>query len=297
MIELAFGEGAAGALKYAKSMKHGEIVTGSTAIIGDDSPKWRLENAVQFWTGETMDGNAGDVAALTLALDIGDISGMQNDIGTRKKTLDMLFGDFPGVTDEIWETDQHALSRLHEAEATCEPVRIWLSSSDPAELCGLYFVCKLMEKNKTPLFVVSVPIQTEQGDCVVLYRSTGEIPADQLGAFVKNEEQVSLPQRRMYAGLWDELVRENAPLRAVVNGQLMGVPADFYDFALRNNFPNGEFNVASLIGKALNRMPGVGDRWLYLRTQAMVQTGELIEVEPPKGDHPYSGILKKGNMV
>jgi hypothetical protein len=151
-----------------------------------------------------------------------------------------------------------------------------------------------MEKSDTPLFVIRVPAQIEQEDCVVSYRSTGEIPAEQFGSFVKKEEQVSLPQRRMYASLWGELVRENAPLRAVVNGQLMGVPEAFYDFVLRNNLPGGDFKVASLIGKALSRMPGVSDRWLYLRTQAMVQVGELLEVAPPTDNHPYSGIMKKG---
>jgi hypothetical protein len=107
MIELAFGESSAGALKVAKSMKHGEKMCGSTAIIGDNGKKRRIENAVQFWTGESMEGNTGDVVALTLALDIGDISDMGAELASRKKVLDILFGDFPGVADEILKTNQH----------------------------------------------------------------------------------------------------------------------------------------------------------------------------------------------
>ena len=65
-------------------------------------------------------------------------------------------------------------------------------------------------------------------------------------------------------------------------------------FALRANMPDGEFPLVRLIGKALNQMPGVGDRWLYLRVRAMVAAGELVEVAPPTGENPYSGVMKKG---
>ncbi len=49
-------------------------------------------------------------------------------------------------------------------------------------------------------------------------------------------------------------MRENASLRAVINGSLIGVPNDFYDFALRSNIPDGEFKVAQLIGKTMSQI-------------------------------------------
>lgn len=36
----------------------------------------------------------------------------------------------------------------------------------------------------------------------------------------------------MYALEWTDLVNENSPLRAVINGKLIGVPEDFYDFRI-----------------------------------------------------------------
>lgn len=41
----------------------------------------------------------------------------------------------------------------------------------------------------------------------------------------------------------------------------------------------------------LNQIPGVGDRWLFLRIQAMMKSGELIEVSAAISDHPYSGVV------
>ncbi|MEL7603501.1 MAG: DUF3658 domain-containing protein [Bacillota bacterium] len=298
MIELSFSESLGGALKFAKSMKPGQRLNGSVAVIGGTRKEQReARRRRYYWTGAPLNGSSRDVEALTLALDIGDISdcrmGIQSNLNSRKRLLSDLYGDFPGVPEQIWQTNEHAFARIREAGSTQEPIRIWVSPHSPAELCCMYFVCRLIADSPAPLYVVHAPSEIEKGDCVVSYRSTGEIPPEELGNLAVSDEPVSMTMRRYYAGLWDDLVRENAPLRAIVNGVVMGVPAEFYDFALRANFPEGEFHVARLIGNTLIRMPGVSDRWLFLRMQSMLQSGELIEVAAATDDHPYSAIVKR----
>ena len=61
--------------------------------------------------------------------------------------------------------------------------------------------------------------------------------------------------------------------------------------------PDWEFLVAQLIGKTLSQISGVGDRWLFLRIKAMLQSGELIAVSAATVDHPYSGIVKRSNEI
>jgi hypothetical protein len=293
MIELAFGESSGGALKLAKTMKHAESMFGPVCVTGG-AEKERLDAMKpRKWPGMPMEGGPEDVEALTLALDIGDISDMDTGMIARKKVLDDLFADFPGVSDGIWNTDQHALMRVREAKSTMEPIRMWVCTGDPVEMCGMYFIRHLMADAQTPLSVVRVPQQIEKGDSIVFYRSTGEIAADELGAFARHEEPIGKMLRGAYSAIWNDLALENAPLRAIVNGIVVGVPDDFYDFSLRANMPDGEFRVVLLIGKTLNRLPGVSDRWLFLRTQAMINSGELIEVSAAAGEYPYSGIIKR----
>jgi hypothetical protein len=267
MIELAFSESSAGTLKMAKSLNHGERLKGSSK----------------------------DVEALTLALDIGDISDLDPNKNARKKLLDDLFADFPGVPEEIWETNQHTLTRLQEAKARLEPVRLWACKSDPAELCGLYFVCRLMVDTQTSLSVVYVPEQIEIDNSIISYRNSGAMSPEAFGMFIDYEEPISELQRRACANIWSDLVRENAPLRAVINGSLTGVPKNFYDFALRANMPVGKFKVRQLIGKTLSQISGVSDRWLYLRIQVMLQSGELIMVAAAAVDQPCSEVVKRSN--
>lgn len=293
MIELVFGESPAGALKMAKSRKPGESLGGAAAVFGGTEKEKREAIKPHNWTGMEMEGSSTDVITLTLELDIGDISDMDIDINKREKLLEGLFLDFPGAFDRMWKLNQHALMRLQEAKTSLEPVRMWVSTSDPAEMCGMYFICHLMSDSQTPLSVVYIPKLIEKDNRIIWYRSTGEVEAEELGAFTEYEEAISELQRRAYAGIWCGLVRENAPLRAIINGGVISVPVDFYDFALLFNLSEEALKVGQLIGKTIGLIPGVGDRWLYLRIRAMIQSGKLLELSVGTGDHPYSAMVKR----
>jgi hypothetical protein len=103
MIELAFGESPAGGLKIAKSMKQGEcFMNGAVAVFGSTAKERREAKKEakkpRIWSGVTLEGSPGDVAVLTLALDMGDILDMDTGMNARKMFLDLLFADYPGVS-------------------------------------------------------------------------------------------------------------------------------------------------------------------------------------------------------
>ncbi|GEM_PF-3184269 len=55
IIELAFGDSPAGALKLAKSMKQGEHLTGTIGVIGGTKQERRAARKPR-WSGMTMEG-------------------------------------------------------------------------------------------------------------------------------------------------------------------------------------------------------------------------------------------------
>ncbi len=288
MIELTFGESPAGALKFAKSMKKGEKLQGAVSVFGGTPKERRDALRPRIWTGADLKGSPKDVFPLTLALDIGALS---DNIGDRLSVLQNLFGRYDGAAEEMAAGNRRTLSRLEEAIDAHEAVRAWVSNCNPAELCGLYFICDLLRDAEVPLSVVFTPVIQENGNTIVQYGGTGEIPPEAFGDLAGNEKRISISCKRFYADLWRDLIRENAPLRAVINGKVMSVPEDFYDFVLMANMPEGKFVAARVLGKALTQMPGVGDTWLYLRLQKMIKSGRLEEIAPPSDDHPYSGIF------
>ena len=98
---------------------------------------------------------------------------------------------------------------------------------------------------------------------------------------------------------WAELQKENAPLRAVINGRLQSVPENFYDdFILREIvLEKNEFREANLIGRILGKYQlGIGDGWLALRIEEMIRAGKLgIVSSAPEDELSYQRILKKKN--
>lgn len=56
--------------------------------------------------------------------------------------------------------------------------------------------------------------------------------AEEFAGFLSYEKILTEDEFRMYAQNWTDLVSENAPLRAVISGQLISVPEDFYDFLI-----------------------------------------------------------------
>ena len=75
---------------------------------------------------------------------------------------------------------------------------------------------------------------------------------------------------------------ENTPLRALVDGKLQSVPADYYDDIIFSCVPEGE-NVAALtVGRAIAKLDKtgnrVGDMQIFSRIRALGTAEKLIIV-------------------
>ena len=297
MIELCFSESLAGSLKFASLMRKGETLAGCTAFAAlggthrERAQARREARKPRVGSGETLDLSPADVRPLTFALDFGPL----DDLPERRGVLETLFGDFPEACETILRTNAETLRLLAEAKKAAAPVRAWISPHDPGDVCGLYFLCDFFRSAKTPLFLVELPTCEARDDNTwIEYRGAGDVPPERLGNALKNARPLSAVERTAYAMRWRELLAENAPLRAFVNGRVMSVPADFYDFAIRRNLPEGEFVLAHVIGKTLADLPCVGDRPLYLRLKAMEARGEITLVTPAeKDDTPYAAVYRK----
>ena len=124
------------------------------------------------------------------------------------------------------------------------------------------------------------------------YTSWGEIDAGKLYKFLPLEKELSSCEIQSFTSNWVELKEEKSTLRAVVNGKVIGVPADFYDHLIRKEIPEGEFIMAHLIGKIFAKYPlGVGEWWYAKRINKMIEERELMVVQKKK--EIYSQVLKK----
>lgn len=309
MIEILFTESAAGSMQLAKSIKN--TLGSSTAVflVTDDGReptpeeiaeaeaqveeerRKRAENAVP------MEGSPHDVAWFPLNLSTGDISDPFSDSRATFLQSQVLCSDphMFGVGKAMLESARQSLEKVRSSDG---PLRIW-TSHNPDELCGFCHLLTLLPQN-ADIRVIKLPEYEVCGHTLTIHNSWGEVLPERFGAYLPLEKPLSAIERRHYTNLWRQLQRENGPLRAVVNGRLTTVGADFYDaFILRELAKQPEeFHEARLIGEILGKYQlGISDSLIALRIEDFISRGILAPVTRSEDGLLYHRWLRKQNCT
>lgn len=242
-----------------------------------------------------------DAVCLAFALEIGDI-GKPVTSGYRAKLLfDLLYAeqwgadiDMKNELKTLGKAYSKELDRLFEHIYRSEPIRVWYDSA-PYSMCGLLWLCSELEGRDCSVSAVRLPHVTIKGNTAVAYSSWGEVEPNKFAYFLNRERVLSAAEIMVYAHYWSGLKRENAPLRAVVNGSVMSVPASFYDFLIWKNLGGAPVKEAVLIGKVLGEDHiGVGDWWYARRIDKFIAQNriKIVKDSPRK----YDRIIAKNEL-
>ena len=284
MLELCFDQSTRGALRVAQHCGGGG--KGAVGVIvaasdqGDPVAEQAARRAAEAFRRQEelereaipLGGSPNDVLTLSLGLDMGDI---REPLGEVRHQLLKQWYDWDEVADRDWGRCLEAAEHL-KAVGPGDTVRIWVDRT-PASACGLLHAASLLKDTKAAVHVVALPPWRERPDGVVeTYLGWGEMEPERFGHFLSREEPVPPLALGAMAHRWEVLQKENAPLRAVVNGQVRSVGEDFYDDLIRRHIPEGQTKIANIIGNVLGQeRPGIGDVWLAERIRWMLSTGEL----------------------
>ena len=138
----------------------------------------------------------------------------------------------------------------------------------------------MLRKYENEIRTVKLPEYRVQTDSIVMYQNWGEVAAEEFASFLPGEKVLSKEEIRMYAGWWSELVEDNSPVRAMVNGRLVGVREDFYDFAIWKRLTEEPIKEARLIGNILgNYRLSISDWWFAARIEHFIRQGKIRVVE------------------
>ena len=264
MIEVLFGESETGAMKVAlRSGKLGSdaVCLGFAADVGDIEKPFVSEYRAKLLCSLLYQGQWGEDPE------------MKSDL----ERLGKIYAD--------------ELDKLFRYIGGGEPIRVWCSSA-PYSMCGLLWLCSELEGRDCTISVVRLPHITVKGDTAVAYSSWGEVEPNKFRLFLGKERVLSAAEITVYANYWSKLKRENAPLRAVVNGSVISVPANFYDFLIMEYLGNEPTKEAVLIGRILGENPlGIGDHWYALRIDRLIAQKRLKIVE--NSPRKYDRIIAK----
>lgn len=292
MLEVMFSESAKGAMRFAKNFVPVNIDNGAIGYSGDQPSESDFQH---FTEGKAVGGSSKDVVSIGFSLDIGCINGEVDGPG-RQKVYQKLWGKYNDSSEEqirFFKEQRTDYEKLLSFAEKGEHIRCW-KSNKPFSICGFYFVCWLLRNSECEISVVSLPEYNQiTEDALEIFNDWGEVASGMLYKYLPLERKLSNMEINMFSQHWEDLVAENAELRASVNGKLISVPEDFYDHIIENNLSEDEFIMGHLIGELmLNYALGVSDRWYELRLDKMIKEGKLIVVNNNNLSHPYEKILK-----
>ncbi len=264
-------------------------------VLFSDSEKGSMKTAKHL-KGKAVEGNSQDVVNIGFLLDIGDISGAI-DGNERQNVFRKVWGRFyfeDKEQEQFFQNQYEDMEKLMSAAKDGIPIRVWKSNA-PYSMCGFYYVCNLLRGIECNISVVSLPKHNQVSENeIVEYSHWGEVSAGDFYQFLSLEKQVTQTEKRILSNDWNDLMLENAPLRAIINGKLTSVPENFYDFIIANNLPDNDFIMAQFIGKLLGKYRiGISDSWYAYRIDKMIEENKLIVIENKDTSHPYGKVLRK----
>ncbi len=114
----------------------------------------------------------------------------------------------------------------------------------------------------------------------MMYFSTvGETAPDELPYFYKRRRQLTETEQAALLTEWARMQEKNSPLRAMVNGKVQSVLADFYDETILSCVPEEESHAALTIGRAIAKLDKTGNRvsdmLIFSRIRALGAAGRL----------------------
>lgn len=293
MIEVLFADSEAASMKAAKSTVIYSRTDGPTSVFiaGKKKPP---EKEHSGW----LEGNADDVVCFGYRLDIGNI---RKDIEGhyRKNLIFSLLNMEMGEETQDYADSFMQMQQLKIYLEAGESIRIWYSDA-PYSRCGLYHLCNILNCYENEIHLVKLPEYVVHGKTIVFYKNWGEVAAEEFAAeefagLLSGERIVSKEEIRMYASLWNELVEDNSPLRAMVNGKMIGVPEDFYDFMILNRITTKPIKECRLIGDIIgHNQASIGDWWYAKRIQHFIEEGLIKVLED--AEKPYARLICLANQ-
>ena len=153
-------------------------------------------------------------------------------------------------------------------------------------------LCHILEAYDNEVWTVRLPEYVENEKRILFLENWGNISAEEFAGFLPDSRKLSAEEIHFYGKLWADLVRDNSPLRAMVNGNVIGVPEDFYDFHIWKVLCEQPVKEARVIGEILGRYRvNVSDWWYAKRIDYYIQQKKIRVVEDSKWRYARSIAL------
>ena len=205
-----------------------------------------------------LGGRQEEIAGLSFGLSEGDIQApiLPGECPRKEYLRQWLafdpYHELEGLEETVETFWSACLADLEKVKAAPPRLRAWVDHTPDAR-CGLMFLANLLEGTETEIHLVELPrTVTREDDCVVEYRSWGEVEPQRFGAFLDRERVMTREELISIQNLVeDTFLRDNVVQYIVA---LSGATRNSPDI-LRGASPRATLSVTAM-SKAVARLRG-----------------------------------------
>lgn len=241
--------------------------------------------AGEFKYSQLYDGDSTDICSFPILLDFGKIK--EGIFSAYRKNLytEMFWEAYPALKESQDRMDDYfdgyamQLQKLKEFLEQGKPIRIWVDRN-PASQCAYHYICNILTEyiGKTEVFVVEMPLYLELGERMVSYHSWGCMDSSELNNMLIHQRKLSDKEIMMMSMHWKKLVEEDSGLRAVINGKLVSVGANFYDDMILQYIGDKEMTEKEITGGFLEDSDfGLNYMLVVWIVKRLIQNGKIVE--------------------
>ncbi len=200
------------------------------------------------------------------------------------------------TVDEIKHNWQVKLDQLRGMIQGNKPIRVWWSTM-PDDRLGFLWLCDLLKDKDIEFKSICLPLEYPDKDKYIILSRMGELTDSDFDSrhFEQFETEIPKEIRQSYSYEWQRITTEHSQIRAQINGELINLPADFYDQFLIKAIGKKGGTGANVVGDAVKNGPsGIPDWWYGYRMTELEKQGK-VKIKG-KGDLRTS-IIKLGKRL
>lgn len=158
-----------------------------------------------------------------------------------------------------------------------ESVRVWICRN-ANDYCGFFWLCNEMKKLSNKLSVVICPTyEYSTWNQKYQYTFGWGLDPESVIDIVRLAKEINAGEKEFFAKEWELLVKENKPLRILINNMIASVESDFLDSGILKFVPEMPTKQADVMGKFLGNCHCDSVSFVSERIERMIENG-LVKV-------------------
>lgn len=191
-----------------------------------------------------------------------------------------------------------ALSKMDKHLKKGEDIRLWLDNS-ATDRCGLYWLCDYVKCYDSKVSIIICPgIELSNFDNKTTEKTKWAAFSNisYMATFVETAKELSKAEINLYSEIWQKLVKENAPLRVLIDNKIISTTEDFFDRAILSYVSNEPKPQVTIIGDFLADWYCADYCFVSERMEYLLEQG-YIEIVDDKVNNEGSYVVRTLRLV